>query len=58
MTFLLESKKGSRACLALSWNNETENVSINRFMDIVGKTLKFAEILILSFDTIERMAYN
>lgn len=43
MTFLLESKKGSRACLALSWNNETENVSINRFMDIVGKTLKFAE---------------
>lgn len=43
MTFLLESKKGNRACLALSWNNESENVSQNRFIDIVGKTLKFAE---------------
>ncbi len=43
MTFLLENKKGNRACLALSWNNETENVSQNRFMDIVRKILKFAE---------------
>lgn len=43
MTFLLESKKGSRACLSMSWNNEAENISQNRFMDIVGKTLKFAE---------------
>jgi hypothetical protein len=43
MTFLLESKKGNRACFAMSWNNESEAVSQNRFMDIVGKALKFAE---------------
>lgn len=43
MTFLLESKKGNRACLAMSWNNERQNVSEYRFLDILGKTLKFAE---------------
>jgi hypothetical protein len=42
-TFLLESKKGNRACLSMSWNNQTENVSLNRFIDIVNKTLKFSE---------------
>jgi hypothetical protein len=43
MTFLLESKKGHRACLAMSWNNEAHKVSQNRFMDVVRKTLNFAE---------------
>lgn len=43
MTYLLESKSGTRACLSMSWNNEAKNVSEYRFFDVVGKTLKFAE---------------
>lgn len=43
MTFLLESKKGNRSCFSISWNNQTENVSQYRLMDIVKKTLKYAE---------------
>lgn len=46
MTFLLESKNGNRACFAISWNNQKENVAQGRFMDIVRKTLKFAETLV------------
>lgn len=43
MTFLLESKKGNRACLSVSWNNETETVSRNRFLDVVSKLLIFSK---------------
>ncbi len=43
MTYLLESKTGKRGCLAVSWNNPNQSISEYRFMDIVKKTLKFAE---------------
>lgn len=43
MTYLLESKKGKRACLSMSWNNPKQNVSLNVFVDIIRKTLKLAE---------------
>jgi hypothetical protein len=46
MTFLLESKKGNRACLAMSWNNSKAAVSNYRFMDVVRKTLRYAEKVI------------
>jgi hypothetical protein len=43
MTFLLESKKGTRGCLAVSWNNSNGPVAEYRFMDVVKKMLKYAE---------------
>jgi hypothetical protein len=42
-TFLLESASGQSACLAMTWNNTKQNLSQNRFFDLVQKTLKFAE---------------
>lgn len=47
MTYLLESKKGSQACLAMSWNNKSKNISQARFFDIVKKTLVWAETQVL-----------
>ncbi len=46
MTFLLESNKGSRGCLAVSWNNANSPVSEYRFMDVVRKTLKYSKQII------------
>jgi Beta-lactamase enzyme family len=46
MTYLLETKSGQRACLAMSWNNNFKAVSLNRFVTIVQKTLSFAETAI------------
>jgi hypothetical protein len=43
MTYLLESKKGNRACLSMSWNNTAKEVSMFSFLDVVKKTLKYAE---------------
>jgi hypothetical protein len=43
MTFLLESKKGNRACLSMSWNDTAKPVSQYLFMDVVQKTLGYAE---------------
>ena len=43
MTFLLESKIGTHACLSMSWNNTTRPVSEYLFSDVVLKTLKFVE---------------
>lgn len=46
MTFLLESKKGTRACLAVSWNNPQKAMPRDPLMGIIKKTLEFAETLI------------
>lgn len=46
MTFLIESKRGQRACLSMSWNNKNKSVSSNRLIDILKKTLDFAESIV------------
>jgi hypothetical protein len=43
LTYLLETKKGNRACLSLSWNNPAREISLTRFLDLAKKTLKYAE---------------
>jgi hypothetical protein len=43
LTFLLESKAGTRACVSASWNNPWRAVSENLFFGVVEKILKFAE---------------
>ncbi len=43
MTYLLETPKGTRACLSVSWNNTQTVVSQNHFFDLVSKLLKWSE---------------
>lgn len=43
LTYLLESKQGSRACLSMTWNNSKQTLNTARFLDIVKKALSFAE---------------
>lgn len=43
MTVLVESKIGKRACLSMSWNNPSKTVSASRMLDVMKKTLAFAE---------------